>query len=275
MRRLVPVLCLLPAVLFAAEQGAERAKPRPNAPGVDWATKSIRATGRGAPDLRAPSPAAARIGAEKAAEMDALRNILGVLRGIQLTSDETVGDTMRASDEVRARLEGKARDYRRVDTRYFDDGGVEIDVEMSIEGLLAELLPAPGRPRSADLPAMPAPTLPGAGQAANTGLVVDARGLHPKPALAPRILDGAGKDLYNASVVTRAALKANGIAGYLKSLEEATKSARVGERPLVVKAVKVAGASDLVLGDADAKKLSDPKGNVQYLLEGRVIIVTD
>ena len=256
MRRLVAILCLLPSVALAAEKAPEHAKPRTNLPGVDWSSKTIKATGRGAPDLRAPSPAVARIGAEKAAEMDALRNILSVLRGIQLTSDETVGDTMRASDEVRTRLEGEAKGYRRVDTRYFDDGGVEIDVEMGIEGLLAELLPAAGEPR-------------------NTGLVVDARGLHPKPALAPRLLDGAGRDIYNGSVVAQDAIKANGIAGYLKNLEEATHSARVGAKPLVVKAVKVAGASDLVLGDADAAKLRDPKGNVSYLAEGRVIIVAD
>ncbi len=270
MRRLLAVLCLFPAMAMAVEKGADHPKSRPNVPGVDWSTKSIKATGRGAPDLRAPSPAAARIGAERAAEMDALRNILAVLRGIQLTSDKTVGDSMRASDEVRTRLEGEARGYRRVDTRYFDDGGVEIDVEMSIEGLLAKLLPAPSGAKSAELAPLPA-----AGQPTNTGLVVDARGLHPKPALAPRILDGAGKDLYDASAVTQDALKANGIAGYLKSLNEATRSARVGDRPLVVKAVKVAGASDLVLGDADAKKLSDPSGNVSYLAEGRVIIVAD
>lgn len=274
MRRLVAVLCLLPAAAMAAEKGPGP-KSRLSVPGVDWSTKSIKATGRGAPDLRAPSPAAARIGAEKAAEMDALRSILGVLRGIQLTSDKTVGDTMRASDEVRTRLEGEAKGYRRVDTRYFDDGGVEIDVEMSIEGLLAELLPAPGGAKSAELSPLPPPPLPSAGPATNTGLVVDARGLHPKPALSPRILDGAGKDLYNASAVNPEALKANGIAGYLKSLDEATRSARVGDRPLQVKAVKLSGASDLVLGDADAKKLSDPKANVSFLTEGRVIIVAD
>jgi hypothetical protein len=260
----------LPSVALAAEKAPEHAKPRTNLPGVDWSSKTIKATGRGAPDLRAPSPAVARIGAEKAAEMDALRNILSVLRGIQLTSDETVGDTMRASDEVRTRLEGEAKGYRRVDTRYFDDGGVEIDVEMGIEGLLAELLPAPGAAKAGEPVSLPA-----AGETRYTGLVVDARGLHPKPALAPRLLDGAGRDIYNGSVVAQDAIKANGIAGYLKNLEEATHSARVGGKPLVVKAVKVAGASDLVLGDADAAKLRDPKGNVSYLAEGRVIIVAD
>ncbi|MFN7134544.1 MAG: hypothetical protein ACK4N5_20870, partial [Myxococcales bacterium] len=68
---------------------------------------------------------------------------------------------------------------------------------------------------------------------------------------------------------------ANGIAGYLKSLDDARKSARVGEKPAVVKAVKVAGASDLVISTADAAKLLDPEGNASYLAEGRVIIVAD
>ena len=50
---------------------------------------------------------------------------------------------------------------------------------------------------------------------------------------------------------------------------------RVGGKPLVVKAVKVAGASDLVLSEGDAQRLRDPKGNLSYLAEGRVIIVAD
>lgn len=265
MKNLLAVLCLVPALAFAAEKGS---KPPPSVPGVDWSAKTIRATGRGAPNLNAPSVAAARLGAEKAAEMDALRNILAVLKGMQLSAEKTVGDAMSADGTIKARLEGEARGFKRVNTRYFSDGGVEIDVEMSIEGLLAQLMPEAA-------PAAEAVKLPAAGEPTNTGLVIDASGLHPKPALAPRLLDEAGKEVYSAAVVGPEAIKSNGIAGYLKTLDEAKKSSRVGAKPLVVKAVRVAGGSDLVIANADADRLRDPKGNVSYLGEGRVIIVAD
>lgn len=265
MKSALVILGLLPALAWGA--AAPKAPAKPVIPGIDWNARTIKATGRGAPSLKAPSVAAARIGAERAAELDALRNILSTLEGLRISSEKTVADAMNADDSLRARVQGAVRGFKRVDTRYFSDGGVEIDVEMSLEGMLPELL---GHSEET-----PAPTLPSKGERSITGLVIDASGLKPAPALAPRILDESGKEVYTAQVVGQEALKSNGIAGYLKSLEEAKKSARVGEKPLVIKAVKRAGASDLVISDADAKKLLDPAGNATYLAEGRVIIVAD
>ncbi len=264
MRNALALLLLVPAVALGAEK-AEKKKPQ--IPGVDWAAGTIKATGRGAPNLNAPSVAAARLGAEKAAEMDALRNILATLKAVQISAGKSVGDAMSSNDTVKATVEGQAKGFKRVDTRYFSDGGVELDVEMSLEGLLSELMPAEESGALAQLPS--------SGEMTNTGLVIDAGGLHPKPALAPRLLDEAGNEVYAARYVTKDALKANGIAGYLKTMDEAKKSARVGGKPLVVKAVKVAGGTDVVISNADADKLRDPKGNVSYLAEGRVIIVAD
>lgn len=265
MRPALAVLLLVPALALAADK-SDKAKSRPMAPGVDWSAMTVRATGRAAPALNAPSVPAARIGAERAAEMDALRNILATLQAVRLSSEKTVGEAMSGSDSIKAKVEGSARAFKRVDTRYFSDGGVEIDVQMSLEGLLAELLP---------LPPVPPVLAPPAAGTAHTGLVVDAKGLAIKPALAPRLLDQSGKEVYAAALVSPEALKRNGIAGYLASVEEASKSARVGARPLVLKALQISGASDLVLADADADKLRGPEGSASYLGEGRVIIVAE
>ncbi|MBI5547966.1 MAG: hypothetical protein HY901_29135 [Deltaproteobacteria bacterium] len=270
MKNLLAVLVLAPALVFAAEKGPDKGT-KPPLPGVDWNAKTIRATGRGAPNLNAPSVAAARIGAEKAAEMDALRNILAVLKGIQINAEKTVGDAMAGSNEISAKLEGEAKAFKRVNTRYFSDGGVEIDVEMSIAELFAEVAPIVDAPKAAEV----LQKVPATGEPKNTGLVIDASGLRPKPALAPRLLDEGGKEVYSSAVVEPTALKSNGIAGYLKSLDEARKSSRVGAKPLVIKALRVAGASDLVIANVDAERLRDPKGNVSFLGEGRVIIVAE
>ncbi|MGI5865409.1 MAG: hypothetical protein ACOX6T_25595 [Myxococcales bacterium] len=267
MKNALAVICLIPTIAFAAERADSGKRPAPFIPGVNWETRTIRATGKGAPNLKAPSVAVARIGAEKAAEMDALRNILQAIQGVQLNSETRVGEALSSNGTLKSKVEGTARGFRRVDTRYFSDGGVEIDVEMSIEELLADLLPRQAAPQKVAIPSK--------GELQSTGLVVDARSLKAAPALAPRLLDESGKVVYEAAYVTQEALKANGIAGYLKSLEDAKQSARVGTKPMLVKALRLAGASDLVISDADASRLRDPEGNASFLAEGRVIIVID
>ncbi|HCF59319.1 MAG TPA: hypothetical protein DFS52_15165 [Myxococcales bacterium] len=267
MKNALAAILLIPAIAFAAERADSGKQARPFIPGVNWESRTIRATGKGAPSLKAPSIAAARIGAEKAAEMDALRNILQTVQGVQLNSETRVGEALSSNGELKSKVEGTARGFRRVDTRFFSDGGVEIDVEMSIEDLLADVLPAQEEPQKV--------TIPTKGELQSTGLVVDAKSLNPTPALSPRLLDESGKVVYEAAFVTREALKANGIAGYLKSVEQARQSARVGQKPRLVKALRLAGPSDLVISDADASRLRDPEGNASFLAEGRVIIVVD
>ena len=168
-----------------------------------------------------------------------------------------------AKEEVRGKVEGAIRGYRIAGKRYFSDQGVEIDVEVPLSALTAAL-PAP--------PAEEAIALKKEGEARNTGLVVDARGLKVVPALAPRILDEAGKALYSPGVLSEDARKDKGVASYYPSLEAAQKSARVGDKPLVVKASQASG-SDVILGADGARKLAE--ANNSYLAEGRVAIVTD
>src|SRR5690606_41986405 len=77
-----------------------------------------------------------------------------VLRSPRVRQHPRSYPTRRSSDL--ARVQGAVRGFKRVDTRYFSDGGVEIDVEMSLEGMLPELL---GHSEET-----PAPTLPSKGE---------------------------------------------------------------------------------------------------------------
>jgi hypothetical protein len=136
-----------------------------------------------------------------------------------------------------------------------------VDVEVPLSALTSALLPSPET----------AITVNEQGAKKYTGLVVDARGLGAKPALAPRLLDGAGKPVYGAAALSADARKDMSVAAYFKSLEEARKSTRVGEKPLVVKASQLQG-SDLVLAEEALKQLTE--ANTAFLAEGRVAIVT-
>src|SRR5262245_10929441 len=82
MRRLGRVLNVgaLSAVLCVATGQAARAQDvAQEVPGhgkINWTDKTITVTGSGAPNLKAANVAVARLGAERAAKMDAFRNIL-------------------------------------------------------------------------------------------------------------------------------------------------------------------------------------------------------
>jgi hypothetical protein len=237
---------------------------------VDPERRVVRCTGSGAANLRdaGGNPAVARIGAEKAARLDAFRNCLEAVKGVKLESGATLGAAMQSDAALAGRIEAQVRGFRVVGApRYFSDGGVELDVEVPLEGALSDAL----LPR----PAAPAPPAPGKGPgpAPGTSLVVDARGQKIVPALAPRILDEGGKLIYGPAALGESGRKAGGAAAYATDLEAAKASLkeRVGEKPYVVKAVRAEGA-DLVISSADAAGLA---GDLSFLAEAKVVILAD
>lgn len=239
---------------------------------INWSDRTITATGSGAPDLQDPrakqNVAVARLGAERVAKLDALRNILEALKGVQISSESTVEKEMVTNDKMRTKLEGVARNFKVIRTKYYSDGGVDVVVQMSLDGPLGSSLVPPGSKGGA---------LPSNGSAKHTGLVIDARGFKVIPALAPRLLDEAGKSLYDSEFIEQAVLEANGVLGYFRDLESAKTTKRVGSNPLVLKALKLKEGSmtDIVLSNADADKLRDREANVRYLADAKVVIVLD
>ncbi len=83
---------------------------------VDWERKVVTCTGSGAANLKDAdgNPAVARIGAEKAAKLDALRNCLATLRGVQLESGRTVGSALQGDAALSGRVQGLVRGFRTV-----------------------------------------------------------------------------------------------------------------------------------------------------------------
>jgi hypothetical protein len=249
--RVVLVLALAALPLAATAEPAS----------VDWQKRVVRCTGAGVPNVKdgGTNVAAIRINAERAARVDAQRNCLEAVKGVSVTGGQTVGAAM-SDGATRGAVEGTLRGFRETARRYYSDGGVEVDIEVPLEGVAEAVLP-----RAAAAPA-PAPAGP-------TALVVDASGLKVLPALAPRLVDEGGKELYGAASLGEAARRGNGVAAYARSLDSARRelSARLGDRPLVVKAARAQGA-DLVLPADAAAALA---GNPAFLSEGRVVILTD
>jgi hypothetical protein len=233
-------------------------------PGVDWSTRVIRVKGSGAPDTqKSANVAVARINAERAAKLDAYRAALEQLKGVQVSSGSAAGALLDDAT-TRASVEAVIRGARIVDTKYFEDGGVDVYLEVPLDGAIGDALVKPAAARA----------VPAAGKAQYTGLVVDASGLSVTPALAPRLVDDKGGEVFGAGHVKAEKRTEHGPAGYRKGVEAAKKDARAGSLPLVIKAVMAAG-SDLVISGADAAKLRDPKGNLAFLADGNVVIAID
>ncbi len=106
---------------------------------INWTKMTIRATGEGAPNPKHLNPAQARIGAERAAQIDAMRRLLEIAKGVRVTSESSLRDYALLHDRVKVTLEGVVRGAQRVDTRYKADR-VEVTMEMPLTGEIVEVL---------------------------------------------------------------------------------------------------------------------------------------
>lgn len=244
---------------------------------INWAEQTIRATGSGAPNPDAPNIAAARLGAERAAKADALRNILETIKGVRIDSETLVVNAMTQNDVIRTRVQGIVRGAQVVNTRYLSDGAVEVMVEIRMinpaaptDTLAATVLP----PQTMGTQTQ---NIPKAGNPVYTGVIFDARGLGIRPAMSPKIVDEDGREVYGSAFVSQEWATKFGILGYTKDLEASKKNDRVAANPLVVIGRKVSGSGgcDLVISNADAQGMRDMSKNLSFLEQCRVLIVVD
>jgi hypothetical protein len=231
---------------------------------VDWERRVIRCGGAGAPSLReaADLVAVTRVGAERAAKRETLRSCMAALRGVAVETGRTAAQVLDADSGVAAAVESAVKRARSgSERRFFSDGGVELRVEVPLDGEISELLLSAVRPSPAKLPA--------GGRADVTGVLLDASALAISHALAPRILDPAGAEVYGASVLSARARR-GGTAAYASDLASArrTFAARLGPAPRVVSALRADGP-DVVVSESDA----DAIRGCPCLSEGRVVIV--
>lgn len=99
-----------------------------------WIADSIKATGTGIPP-QGVAGTEAKLMAERAAKVDAMRNLTELVYGVKIDANTTVRDFMTTSDEVRAAVDTFLVGAAVIDTRYRDDGSVEVDVAIPLEVL--------------------------------------------------------------------------------------------------------------------------------------------
>ena len=258
--------------------------------GVNWTTQVITAAAIGVAPPYAVSPEHGRALAVQAGAVLARQELLAIARGMAIDSRTTVQAAMVANSVTEARVSGVIRGAQVVQTRDLGGGAVEVTVAVPATGEFADLLlPRPPQavppaaivtPGPAPGPAVatPAPApRPSALASVFTGLVIDARGLGVKPAMAPKVLSEGGQEVYGFSVVDRNWVIQQGMAGYAKDLPAAQAHSRVTDKPLTVKAVASSGTNktDVVISNTDAQLLLGSGPNLEFLGKARVMLVVD
>jgi hypothetical protein len=100
---------------------------------MNWTTKALRVKGNGYGPENIKNPGRRKILAKRAAKVDAYRNLVEAIKGVQVTSDTSVEDMMLESDTIKTRTGGMLKGARVVDVTYTNDGGCEITMEVNID----------------------------------------------------------------------------------------------------------------------------------------------
>jgi hypothetical protein len=258
----------------------------------------------------------------RAAEMDAYRKLLEVVKGVQVTSYINVEGMISESSSVRTKTMGMLRGMQLVEVTYSNDGSCTAAVEVNIDKEGKFLLTAINngeikviddypkfnwlmvrkkeesdneniqsqyshphqdtnqKPARRESPLKDASTLnsqlkdesvpavndPGVSKQPvqiftsstkknYTGLLVDARRLDLRPALAPCILNEKKEKIYGIGVMPTK-VQGGAIVDYLPgNIETAKKYKKISARPLVVKGIKNVNKSDIMISNDDALKL--------------------
>ena len=241
---------------------------------INWSRGVIQAKGIGVLPDKLPNRVHARSSALKDATLDACRKILEVAKGIRIDGATVVGNYAGKNNIIMSKIESMVNSADVVKKEYFSDGTVEVTMEMNLRGGFAQLvLPGEIKPLESIRTMVPVNISP----FIFTGLVIDTRGLGIKPVMAPKILDENAREVYGSAFVSREYAVQQGMSGYSKDLAAAQSNQRVADNPLTVKGLRTEGVehSDVVISNADARRLRSASENLSFMKKCRVIIVVE
>ena len=247
---------------------------------INYSEQSITAIGIGFVPTNAVNAGQARRMALRIAKQDAMRQLIEIVNGVTLTSETTMSGAM-VDDVINTKVQGFIRGARPVgQPKYLSDTSVEMEYSVPMSGISDIVLPPVTVPATTQAPNnnQPAVAANNTTQAGGvTGIIIDARGLKARPAMAPRILDQNGNAIYGPGKYSRQYAVKNGVAGYSKTLETAQQDQRVVGNPMVVKGVGTSGTNrtDITISNADVSKIDMANRNYKVLNDCRVLILID
>jgi hypothetical protein len=259
---------------------------------INYGDRTIQAIGIGFIPENVINAGQARRSAMRIAKQDALRQLIEIVNGVNVTSETTVSGAM-FDDVIKTQVQGAIRGARQIgQPKYLSDTSVEVVYEVKMADISRVLLPmAEKAPTltfddtnvsvSGTVAAAPeqqqAGTDTGVKSGGVTGIIIDGTGLGLRPAMSPRILNQGGSVVYGPGQYSRDYAAANGVVGYAKSLDQAKSDTRVQGNPLIIRGASTSGSTsaDVIISNADAGKLAVADGAAGLLKNCRVMIVLD
>lgn len=268
---------------------------------INWSEGYIDMVGQGAAKQGERNPTLRRIQAERAAVLDAQRQFVELIQGVQVTSNSTLRDLRLDEDFVQSSARGWVRGGRKVAARMLDEEVAEVVLRVPIRVVsefARDLFETPDRygwsetdrdravapapPRLAEPSRRePSPHLSSpVSQGPYTGVVIDCRNLTFSPSIAPKIRRPDGKEVWGTMRVDFNTAHDTGIAGYAHSVEDLRLPEyrkRIGDRYMVIRAIGVMGpaGADAIISHADADWLTSENRRTGFLEKLGVVFLRD
>ena len=276
------ILCLSTPVLAAGEPAGQFTEQITPNGYVNWTTGVATATGLGVPPRNPVNAMQSKEMTRAAAWSVALRNLLEVVKGIQVDSHTTVQNYVTTSTEVQTRVEGLVQGAKLVRERELPTGEFETTVQIKLAGQFAESVLPKGPQVTSPIERFKNVSPPAKPKIPFTGLVIDARGTGARAALAPRILAQEdtlyGPDRVDKKFIFGPSVDEPGrIAWYLTDEAKARAHYKVNANPLIIKAIRATGENktDLVIEDAKAEYIEALPEHHAFLTQAKVLIIVD
>lgn len=227
---------------------------------IEWGLGELVATGQAVPPTNATSAGQKQLLARRGAVLDAQRNLLETVEGVQVTSDSTMVNFM-ANDVVRTQVEGAVMGAT-VTSESWDPASEIYTVEMTMPLDSVRQIAMPPKTISYT-PSIETPT----------GIVINLRGLGAVPSLTFDIYTVGG---------TLVTVSASGFYVSVSSTDdpvdvsEAVSDSRVADDPFVVRVEALAeNRIDLIVDESTGQMLIQFLAERDFFGEGRILIVLD
>ncbi len=274
------LLYLIAATLLALAQTALAADPcppqshllEPQGKGtVDWTYYAVTVPLPPGPGLQNDPLARQEVTPADTACRGAISNLLEIISGLRLDAGHLVRDRIAADPLIKAQLEEIVTTAARLVSNPAEA------LRFRLKGAFLQLILPEEIKQLAEIQTV-AP--PGTGDSKTSdpqpfsGVVIDALAIDTAPALVPTVVDENGRQVYGPPFVSREFAVQYGCGIYAPCMNETVKQ-RVGQRPLVIRALRAVGPSrsTLVISNGDASSLRSASSHLSLLRQAKVAIL--
>ena len=201
--------------------------------------------------------------------MDAYRYLAEEVDNLYVTAESTVKDMRDLDEVINTKVETVLRGAKVTSVTRESDGSFHAIVRLPIYGSSQSLASAVLKEDVA-IEDFPKPKFINIrSEIKYTGLIIDCRGLNLSTGITPAIKSVGGEVVYAYKNIGYQSAVSKGIVEYTDNMT----SPRAGDTPLVIKAVKISSACDVVVSDEDADKILAANQVTNILSNCAVVLV--